>query len=266
VEGTGDTNSPTSNSFVLLYDPDAADTTPPVITLNGAATIDLTVGDTFTDPGATANDDVDGDLTNDIAVGGDAVDTNTAGTYVITYNVSDAAGNAATEVTRTVNVNPAQTVDLTGNLTLQGRYATQQLPADHSGDFTLELYQSGNLVDTFTVTTDASGQFTLFDMQVAAGTYEMKIKHDQYLSTVETVTLAVGNNTVDFGEQAAGDANNDNQVSALDFSILAGTFNLSQGQPGYDARADFNGSGNVSAQDFSLLASNFNTAGEEPQN
>ena len=27
------------------------------------------------------------------------------GQYIITYNVSDAAGNAATEVTRTVNVN-----------------------------------------------------------------------------------------------------------------------------------------------------------------
>ena len=32
------------------------------------------------------------------------VDTSTVGEYTVTYNVSDDAGNAATEVTRTVNV------------------------------------------------------------------------------------------------------------------------------------------------------------------
>jgi PKD repeat protein len=82
----------------------AADVIAPVITLNGASTINLTIGDAFTDPGATASDNFDGDITANIAVAGDAVDVNTVGTYVITYNVSDAAGNAATEVTRSVIV------------------------------------------------------------------------------------------------------------------------------------------------------------------
>ena len=82
----------------------AADTVAPVITLTGSATMNIMVGDAFTDPGATATDDVDGDITANIVVAGDAVDVNTAGTYTITYNVSDAAGNAAAEVTRTVIV------------------------------------------------------------------------------------------------------------------------------------------------------------------
>ncbi|WP_422859593.1 immunoglobulin-like domain-containing protein [Flagellimonas sp. S174] len=86
------------------------DTTPPVITLTGDAVVDLNVGDpAYVDAGATATDNVDGDITANIMVGGDTVDTNVAGTYTITYNVMDAAGNAATEVTRTVNV----TVDTT---------------------------------------------------------------------------------------------------------------------------------------------------------
>ncbi|MDZ4227052.1 MAG: DUF5011 domain-containing protein, partial [Patescibacteria group bacterium] len=51
-------------------------------------------------------DDRDGDITADIVVGGDTVDTDTVGEYTITYKVSDAAGNAADEVTRTVIVNP----------------------------------------------------------------------------------------------------------------------------------------------------------------
>jgi hypothetical protein len=77
----------------------------PVITLLGEPTINMTVGDDpFTDPGATATDEIDGDITANIVVAGDTVDESTAGTYIITYNVSDAAGNAATERTRTVIV------------------------------------------------------------------------------------------------------------------------------------------------------------------
>ena len=79
------------------------DTSAPVITLNGADSVDLFFGDTYTDAGASASDDVDGDLTSSIVVAG-VVDVLTVGTYTVTYNVSDAAGNAATEVTRTVNV------------------------------------------------------------------------------------------------------------------------------------------------------------------
>jgi len=81
-----------------------SDTTPPVITLIGDETVNLTVGDSYKDQGATATDDVDGDITANIVVGGDVVDTNAVGTYIITYNVSDVAGNPATEVTRTVIV------------------------------------------------------------------------------------------------------------------------------------------------------------------
>ena len=81
-----------------------ADTTAPVITLNGNATIDLNVGDVYTELGATATDNLDGNLTSAIVTSG-TVNTAVAGTYTISYNVSDAAGNAATQVTRTVTVN-----------------------------------------------------------------------------------------------------------------------------------------------------------------
>jgi hypothetical protein len=80
------------------------ETVPPVITLIGNAVIDLQTGDTYTEQGATATDNFDGDLTASIVIGGDVVNTSLAGTYVVTYNVSDAAGNAANQVTRTVNV------------------------------------------------------------------------------------------------------------------------------------------------------------------
>ena len=97
-DAAGNTASVSRNVIV-----DAADTTAPVISLTGSSTINLSVGDTFTDPGATATDGVDGDLTSSISISG-SVDTSTAGTYTLSYNVSDAAGNAATEVQRTVIV------------------------------------------------------------------------------------------------------------------------------------------------------------------
>ena len=80
------------------------DTTIPVITLLGDETINIKVGDKYEDQGATAIDDIDGDLTSSITVI-NPVDINTAGIYTITYNVSDLSDNAAEEVTRTVNVN-----------------------------------------------------------------------------------------------------------------------------------------------------------------
>ena len=89
------------------------DETAPVITLIGDNPLELTVGNTYTDPGATAEDNVDGNISANIVVGGDTVDTNVEGSYTVTYNVSDEAGNAATEVTRVVNVNPPPTTPLT---------------------------------------------------------------------------------------------------------------------------------------------------------
>ena len=69
-----------------------ADTTPPTITLSGDAEMRVEQGTDFTDPGATANDDTDGDVT--VTVSG-AVDTATAGVYTLTYTATDAAGNEA---------------------------------------------------------------------------------------------------------------------------------------------------------------------------
>ena len=44
------------------------------ITLNGQSSITLSVGDTYSEAGATANDNVDGNLTNNIVITG-SVDT-----------------------------------------------------------------------------------------------------------------------------------------------------------------------------------------------
>jgi hypothetical protein len=97
--GLGENLTETTVSAVPLFSND--DGIGPVITRTGPAMINLTVGDSYTDAGATATDVVDGSVT--VTPSG-TVDTSVAGTYTITYNATDVAGNAATAVTRTVVV------------------------------------------------------------------------------------------------------------------------------------------------------------------
>ena len=80
-----------------------ADVTVPTLTLLGKETVSLELGSTYTDAAATALDNIDGNLTSAIVING-TVDTNAVGVYTLTYDVKDAAGNAATQVTRTVTV------------------------------------------------------------------------------------------------------------------------------------------------------------------
>lgn|GEM_PF-1097699 len=79
----------------------------PTITVLGANPLEVTQNTAFADPGATANDNVDGDISSRVQVIGN-VDTSTLGMYTLTYRVSDQAGNQA-EATRTVRVVSAST-------------------------------------------------------------------------------------------------------------------------------------------------------------
>ena len=82
---------------------EVVDTTSPTITRNGAATVTIECGlETYTELGATVADACDPDVS--LTIGGDTVDPDTLGTYTITYDAVDAHGNAATQVTRTVEV------------------------------------------------------------------------------------------------------------------------------------------------------------------
>jgi len=77
------------------------DTTAPVIALTGDNPITIEVGGSFTDPGATATDNYDQNIS--VTTTG-SVDINTVGTYTITYSAEDSSGNTAPTATRTVNV------------------------------------------------------------------------------------------------------------------------------------------------------------------
>lgn len=82
----------------------------PVITLKGTPTVTIAIKQAYVDAGATAKDDIDGDITSKIQVKiqkdgkvVDKIDTSKVGTYIITYTVADAAGNIDAK-TRTVKI------------------------------------------------------------------------------------------------------------------------------------------------------------------
>lgn len=116
-----------------------ADTTKPVI--SGADDVTLDYGAVF-DPkaGVTAEDDIDGNLTDDIEISGDTVDTSKPGTYTVVYTVSDKAGNTVTasrKVTvkdKTVVPTPVDKTELDGAIAEassldQGDYTTESWAA-----------------------------------------------------------------------------------------------------------------------------------------
>lgn len=66
------------------------DWTPPVITLDGDNPIIIVARTSYTEPGYTAIDDVDGDITENVVITNN-IDINTVGTYEIEYTVVDVA-------------------------------------------------------------------------------------------------------------------------------------------------------------------------------
>ena len=109
VDAAGNKATPIVRT-IIVTGADIVDTVPPVITLKGYATMSVKNGIIYTDAGATAADNVDLSI-NPTTIITDAsgnkltkINTTKAGTYKITYNAVDTAGNIAVPVIRTVIV------------------------------------------------------------------------------------------------------------------------------------------------------------------
>jgi hypothetical protein len=79
------------------------DKTPPQIFLKGSLHVQLPINSKYIEPGYKAIDDRDGDITYLVEVS-DSVNPSLANFYLIYYNVTDASGNRAKQVSRIVEV------------------------------------------------------------------------------------------------------------------------------------------------------------------
>jgi len=96
------------------------DVTPPAITLSGPKTVNIHLGDTYVERGATATDDRDGTVSVAIS---QSVDTSKEGNYTVSYVAVDQAGNS-TSINRIVIVNNVI------NHAAAGRYKAKRYPAN----------------------------------------------------------------------------------------------------------------------------------------
>ena len=90
------------NTFSVVREIVYNDPIPPELTLDGDTEITVTQGVAYEEPGFSAMDNCDGDITDQVEVSG-SVNIFVPGTYTLEYSVSDQYGNAAT-ATRTVKV------------------------------------------------------------------------------------------------------------------------------------------------------------------
>jgi beta-glucanase (GH16 family) len=175
--------------------PRAYDTTGPEIIMAGDANIELDIGDSYVEMGATARDVWDGDTIVDqdtttagiqgVATSGvDSVDTSTVGMYQVTYTSEDSSGNVSTAI-RTIDVadrtgpvisipgaNPLL-VPLNGTFDLPDATFVDAFDADQGDAATTDISSSGtvnsNVLGTYTVTytaTDNTGNSTTADLTV----------------------------------------------------------------------------------------------------
>jgi len=191
------------------------DLTPPVITLLGSDPVTAEAGMPYVDAGATALDNVDGDITASIIIV-NPVDTNTLGTYTITYDVSDSTGNDATPVTRTVNVvdttapvitrlgsNP-ETVEVGSAYTDAGATAVDSFEGSITGAIVVASDVNTSTLGTYTVT---------YNVNDSSGNNAVQVKRTVNVvdTTAPTITLVgsssatitVGNAYVDEGATAS---------------------------------------------------------------
>jgi hypothetical protein len=173
----------------IIPDP-AGDTTPPVITLNGSSTMEVSQFGTWNDPGASVHDNFDGFMAANVS---GTVNTSTLGSYIITYSATDTAHNTAS-TTRTVNVVASSTATSTPSgtstptITLNGSSTVEVMLNTAFTDPGATAHDSANnaltVTATGTVNTNAIGSYTV--------TYSATDANNNTASTTRTVNVVAG--------------------------------------------------------------------------
>ena len=201
------------------------DTTPPVIMRTGATPVIVPQGATYTDAGATATDNADGNITGRIVVV-NPINTSVIGTYTVTYNVKDNANNSATQVTRTVNV-VYSTYTFTNAAAIGQLGPTQaQLNTAYAGTTLAGTVTSTSGIQTWTVPYTATYRIEIYGAESGAGTYSgtnltgkgARMRGDFSLTAGTVLSIAIGQK----GDNSTGSSYNGPGGGGGTFVIYSG--------------------------------------------
>jgi len=171
------------------------------------------------------------------------------------------SGNSAWADPNEVVVNQTLPTTITGTVTLQGRPAPPDASWITQVNVTIYYTGTNNVYKTVNVNTTNSGVFTVTGVDLY--TWDIRVKGSHTLANRKNnIVVVTATLPINFGLLYEGDADNNNRVNILDFSILATAYGKQTPQPGFDARADFNNNGRIEILDYSLLANNYLKQGD----
>jgi hypothetical protein len=174
-DGESVTNLTSVNGWTVTLYSEWEDIESPVISANGSLNMIVEVGSTYIDPGATALDNKDGDISSSIITNG-TVDTATLWSYTLTYDVTDAEWNVATTVTRAVTV-----VDTTKPVVTL------------LWDPTIDILKNTSYTDsgaTWSDNVDGTGNISSYSGSVTTtqtGSYELWYRHTDTANNTSTI-------------------------------------------------------------------------------
>jgi hypothetical protein len=236
ITPTGSVNVNTAGAYTLTYsDTDAAgnvatpivvtvnvsnaaDVTAPVITVSGSVSQSIAFGSAV--PTFTSSTD-DGST---VVVGGDTVNNTLAGTYVITFDATDLAGNVATQVTRTVIVEAE--LDTTAPVITVSGNATTTIPFNDTAPTFTSSTDDGStvVIGGDTVNTGVAGTYVItFNATDTSGNAATQVTRTVIVEA-EVVSTTILNMTLTGTPDGSHDVRVINPAQMSDSFILAATF------------------------------------------
>ncbi len=203
------------------------DASAPVIQLVGSADIDHEAGTAWADPGFTANDNVDGNITPLVAVSSEPVlDITKPGIYVLSYNVSDSSFNKATTITRNVTIQDTilpvitllgdeeVTIEKGSTYTDAGATALDSL----DGNITAKITNGTSLAN---VDTNTVGEYTVtYNVSDLAGNAAAQVTRKVIVEISDKFVDWAGQQNIPVGKQGLlDDPDNDRVPNLLEYAI-----------------------------------------------
>ena len=165
------------------------DKTAPEIVVSGDNPYTAEVGTTYTDPGVTATDAVDGNI--DVDMNTTALDMSTIGVYTVTFSAKDSAGNEAT-ASRNVNVTDTTPPELILN-----------------GRATVNIVLNDPYTELNATVTDNSGESLSVEVIGDVNTSALGEYHVSYNATDSSGNTGWTHRTVNVVDEIVLQANND---------------------------------------------------------
>lgn len=174
------------------------------------------------------------------------------GAYLQIVRPNPGASMTATDI----EINPYPAV--------KGTALLGDLPGLAGEQVTVEVRNPGSTtaLQTTTATLKANGSYA-FKPTVAPGVYDIALKGTTHLrKVVANVNIAAsGASGVNISARN-GDVDGDNTVTIFDYIDLSNSFDLAEGDSGYNADADLDRDGSITIFDYIILSNNFDESGD----